>query len=60
MVQVRNTDSLDRMVGGRKVKEGIDMMKKYIRIIYLKIPKNILWTHQVRTFCYQTISQQLL
>lgn len=60
MVQVRNADSLDRMVGGRKVKEEIDTMKKCIIIIYLKIPKNILWTHQVRSFCYQTISQQLL
>lgn len=29
MVQVRNADSLDRMVGGRKVKEEIDTMKKY-------------------------------
>lgn len=60
MVQVRNADSLDRMVGGRKVKKEIDSVKKCIIIIYLKIPKNILWTYQVRSFCYQTVSQQLL
>ena len=37
MVQVRNADSLDRMVGGRKVKKEIDSVKKCIIIIYLKI-----------------------
>lgn len=42
MVQVRNADSLDRMAGGRKVKEEIDTYEKMYNHHLLKNSKKYL------------------